>query len=93
MHKLKFPIHSCGPWEALPANAGVRLIENRWWRIATVEPAEGLSKAEFEANVRLIQNSPLLYDAGKRVVERWSEGDLAGAVNELREILEEIEGE
>lgn len=48
-----------------------------------------MSKSITEHVSDLENNYMALYDAARAVIDNWEKGDLAGAVNDMRELLDE----
>ena len=86
--------HTPGPWFYNRDEGGIHghVISTGDYIICDLPDAGDAAAPQTEANARLISVAPDLFDAAMRVIDRWSSGDLAGAIRALDAAIAEAKG-
>jgi hypothetical protein len=86
--------HTPGPWSYNRDEGGIHghVISTGDYIICELPDAGDGAAPHTESNARLIAAAPALLTAASLVLDRWSRGDLAGAVRMLDAAVAEAEG-
>ena len=91
---MRIPAHTPGPWFYNRDEGGTHghVVSTGDYIICDLPDAGNGAAPHAEANARLIAVAPDLFHAALLVIDRWSSGDLAGAVRMLDAAVTEAKG-